>query len=81
MVILTRLQIDSRYFRPTEVDRLLGDSKKANEELGWIPKISLEEIVAEMISNDSNQAKKELLLKKRGFQTLNSIETVPNIMS
>ena len=77
----TVIKIDSRYFRPTEVDRLLGDSKKANEELGWIPKISLEEIVAEMISNDSNQAKKELLLKKRGFQTLNSIETVPNIMS
>ena len=75
------VKIDSRYFRPTEVDLLLGDANKANKELGWRPTTSLEELVAEMIENDSNEAKKELILKNKGFSTLNSVETIPNIMN
>ena len=75
------VKIDSRYFRPTEVDRLLGDASKAKKELGWIPKIGLEELVSEMITHDLNEAKKELMLKNKGYPTLNSIETLPNIMN
>ena len=75
------IKIDSRYFRPTEVDRLLGDARKAKKELGWIPRTGLEELVSEMITHDLNEAKKELILKKKGYTTLNSIETLPNIMN
>ncbi len=75
------VKIDPRYFRPTEVDLLLGDSSKANRELGWSPKTNLEQLVREMIKNDSNEAKKELILKNKGFPTVNSVETIPNIMN
>ena len=63
------IRIDPRYFRPTEVDLLLGDSTKAQTELGWEPKISLEELITEMILHDSNEAKKELFLKNEGLST------------
>ena len=75
------IRIDKRYFRPTEVDQLLGDSSKAKKELGWEPKLTLEEIVSEMISNDINEAKKELILKNEGFNLSNSIETIPEVMN
>ena len=75
------VKIDERYFRPTEVDILLGDASKAHKELGWEPKICLEELVAEMINYDSKEAKKELILKKKGYTSPNSIETLPNIMN
>ena len=74
------IKIDPRYFRPTEVNHLHGDSKKAYLKLGWEPKTSLEEMIEEMISNDSKQAKKELILKNKGFQLNESLETIPNIM-
>ena len=61
------IKVDPRYFRPTEVDFLLGDSKKAKDNLGWFPKTSLEELIKEMIENDKEEAKKEALLKKSGF--------------
>jgi len=61
------IKVDPRYFRPTEVDFLLGDSKKAKNNLGWFPKTSLEELIKEMIENDKEEAKKEALLKKSGF--------------
>ena len=61
--------IDARYFRPTEVDTLLGDSTKAREKLGWTPKISFEELVKEMAFNDLEEAKKDYLLHKEGFST------------
>ena len=61
------IKVDPRYFRPTEVDFLLGDSKKAKDNLGWFPKTSLEELIKEMIDNDKEEAKKEALLKKSGF--------------
>ena len=53
------IRVDKRYYRPTEVDELLGDSSKAREELGWIPKIKLEELVSEMIEEDIKLALKE----------------------
>jgi len=73
------IRIDKRYFRPTEVDLLLGDSQKAFQDLNWRPNTSLEQIISEMISNDNNEAKKALILKKRGFKLSDPIETLPNI--
>ena len=63
------ISIDSRYFRPTEVETLLGDSTKAREKLGWTPKISFEELVKEMAFNDLEEAEKDYLLHKEGFST------------
>ena len=74
------IRIDSRYFRPTEVNILLGDANKAKEELGWEPKFTLEELISEMINHDLNEAKKELILKSKGFDLTNPLETIPNIM-
>ena len=75
------IKIDPRYFRPTEVDKLLGDATKAKLELGWTPKISLEELVSEMISHDNNEAKKELILKNKGFPLDNPLETINEVMN
>ena len=75
------IRIDPRYFRPTEVNELLGDPSKAFTELGWEPKASLEDIIEEMINNDINQAQKELILKKKGFSSPNSLETIPEVMN
>ncbi len=58
------IKVDKRYYRPTEVDELLGNSDKAFRELGWKPKISLEELIEEMIRNDLKEALKEKILKK-----------------
>ena len=68
------LRIDPRYFRPTEVDELLGDSSKAKIKLGWEPKISLQELISEMIEADSREAEKESLLKNKGFSIYSSKE-------
>ena len=59
--------IDPRYFRPTEVDTLLGDPSKAKQKLGWSPKISFEDMVREMMESDINIAKRDALVKKHGF--------------
>ena len=76
----TVIKIDSRYFRPSEVDRLLGDSNKAKEKLGWEPKLTLEELISEMIINDKEEAKKELILTKKGFKQNESLENIPEVM-
>ncbi len=65
------IRIDPRYFRPTEVDELLGDATKAREKLGWTPKTSLEELIEEMVKHDLKEANKENLLKKQGFSIRN----------
>ena len=72
------IRIDSRYYRPTEVSTLLGDSKKAKLKLGWEPKISLEELIKEMIEADKEEAQKESLLKQKGYKIVGSIENPPN---
>ncbi|MDC0975673.1 GDP-mannose 4,6-dehydratase [Alphaproteobacteria bacterium] len=60
--------VDPRYFRPTEVETLLGDASKAKAKLGWEPKITLEEMAHEMMENDINITKRDCLVKKHGFK-------------
>jgi len=67
----TIIRVDSRYFRPTEVETLLGDSTKAREKLGWVPKISFEELVKEMVASDLDDARKDDLCNREGFPTYN----------
>jgi GDPmannose 4,6-dehydratase len=62
--------VDSRYFRPTDVDSLLGDSYKAEQKLGWKPKITLKKMIHEMMENDINLAKRDALIRKHGFKAL-----------
>lgn len=63
----TIVRIDPRYYRPTEVDTLLGDPAKAKAKLGWIPEISLDQMIAEMVDCDLNEAKQHALLQKHGY--------------
>ncbi len=62
------VRIDPRYFRPTEVDSLLGDPSKAKAKLGWVPEITVRQMCAEMVAEDLAQAKKNALLKQHGYQ-------------
>ena len=66
--------MDKKYFRPTEVDLLIGDSTKAKEKLGWTPEICLEELVDEMMQSDLKLFEKDKFLKGGGHQTLNYYE-------
>ena len=59
--------IDPRYFRPAEVETLLGDPTKAKEKLGWVPQINLQEMISEMVAFDFDEAKKHALLKNEGY--------------
>lgn len=68
------VRVDPRYFRPTEVETLLGDPSKAKEKLGWVPEITVEEMCAEMIRNDLEQAKQHALLKSHGHEVNISVE-------
>ncbi len=63
--------VDPRYFRPTEVETLLGDPTKAKQQLGWTPKISFMELVKEMVAADMQDAKRDTLIEKEGFRTFN----------
>lgn len=63
--------VDSRYFRPTEVETLLGDASKARSKLGWQPRISFEELVKEMIGEDLKAAQRDELIKRHGFSAFN----------
>lgn len=68
------VRIDPRYFRPAEVETLLGDSSRANNKLGWKPCISFEELVSEMVCCDLEEAKRDFLCKKEGFKVCNFYE-------
>ena len=68
------VRIDPRYFRPTEVETLLGDPTKAKEKLGWVPEITVQEMCAEMVASDLDEAKRHALLKKHGFNINVSFE-------
>jgi GDPmannose 4,6-dehydratase len=61
------MQIDPHYYRPTEVETLLGDPTKAKEKLGWVPEITLDQMIAEMVANDLDQAKQHAILQKHGY--------------
>jgi GDPmannose 4,6-dehydratase len=65
------VQVDPRYFRPTEVETLLGDASKAKNKLGWVPKITFHELVAEMVREDLKGAERDELVKKHGFAAYN----------
>jgi GDPmannose 4,6-dehydratase len=67
--------IEPRYFRPTEVESLLGDAGKARRELGWTPRTSFDELVREMIAADLEVAKRDALVKQHGFEAFNVRET------
>ena len=64
------VQVDPRYFRPTEVETLLGDPSKAKEKLGWTPKITFDELVAEMVREDLKSAERDELVKKHGYKAM-----------
>lgn len=63
------VRVDPRYFRPTEVDTLLGDATKARDKMGWVPKIGFQEMVSEMIQSDLRIAERDSLMEQEGFQT------------
>ncbi len=65
------VEVDTRYFRPTEVETLLGDPTKAKEKLGWVAKTSLEDMVAEMVRDDLRIAERDEMCKREGFQVYN----------
>ena len=62
------VKVDPRYYRPTEVETLLGDPTKAREKLGWTPKTTLRELVKEMVQADYTSAKRDALVKMAGFK-------------
>jgi GDPmannose 4,6-dehydratase len=68
------VKVDPRYFRPAEVETLLGDPSKAKEKLGWVPEITVEELCAEMMANDLDEAKRHALLKAHGHNVTIAIE-------
>jgi GDPmannose 4,6-dehydratase len=70
----TVVKIDSNYYRPTEVELLIGDATKAKEKLGWVPKYDLQALVSDMIQSDLQLVKKDNYLKREGFKTLNYFE-------
>jgi GDPmannose 4,6-dehydratase len=68
------VRIDPRYFRPTEVETLLGDPTKAKQKLGWVPEITAQQMCAEMVAHDLAQAKQHALLKQNGYSVNVSVE-------
>ena len=68
------MRIDPRYYRPTEVETLLGDPAKAKAKLGWTPEITLDQMVEEMVSHDLDQARQSALLKEHGYKVSVGLE-------
>ena len=68
------IECNKKYFRPTEVDLLIGDPSKAKHKLGWIPEYSLEDLVNDMMASDLELMKKEYHIKEGGYQILNYFE-------
>lgn len=68
------VRIDPRYFRPAEVETLLGDAAKAKEKLGWVPEITLQQMIEEMVAYDLDQARQVALLKTHGYSVASSYE-------
>ncbi len=66
--------VDPRCFRPTEVETLLGDPAKAKAKLGWVPKITFDELVAEMVREDLKSAERDELVKKHGYKAMDCHE-------
>jgi len=66
---IVRVQVDPRYFRPTEVESLLGDPSRARERLGWRPRVDFGRLVAEMVAADLELARRDSLCEQQGFRT------------
>ena len=69
------IAVDPRYFRPTEVETLLGDPSKAKRELGWVPRTSFDELVREMVDSDLKSAERDALVRQHGFEAYNVRES------
>ena len=67
--------VDAAYFRPTEVETLLGDATRARVELGWTPRTSFSELVREMVDSDLDSAERDALVRKHGYNAYNVRET------
>jgi GDPmannose 4,6-dehydratase len=63
------VRVDPRYFRPTEVETLLGDPTKAKENLGWVPRTNFQELVTEMVREDLKSAERDELVRRHGFSS------------
>jgi GDPmannose 4,6-dehydratase len=74
------VRIDPRYFRPAEVETLLGDPTKAHQKLGWKPRTTLHELIQEMVVSDRENAEKEAILKREGFRVVGAVESPPTAM-
>lgn len=70
----TLVQVDPRYFRPAEVETLLGDASKAKKKLGWVPKISFSELVKEMVRSDLEEARRDAMIQTQGFKYFSPLE-------
>lgn len=70
----TIVKVDARYFRPAEVETLLGDPTKAKQKLGWVPEITLDQMLAEMVAHDLDKARQHALLKSKGYSVAVSHE-------
>jgi GDPmannose 4,6-dehydratase len=70
----TVIRVDPRYFRPTEVETLLGDASKAREKLGWVPEIDFQSLVSEMVAEDLELAQRDALMVRQGFKVYQSRE-------
>jgi GDPmannose 4,6-dehydratase len=68
------LAVDKKYFRPTEVDLLIGDATKAKEKLGWVPEFDLKDLVKDMMQSDVKLMQKDQYLKEGNFKTFNYFE-------
>ena len=68
------MAVDKRYFRPTEVDLLIGDATKAKEKLGWVPEFTLQELVKDMMESDVTLMQKGVYLKDGGYVMTNQFE-------
>jgi GDPmannose 4,6-dehydratase len=68
------IRIDPRYFRPTEVDTLLGDASRARARLGWVPRVGFDELVREMVASDLEAARRDALVAQHGFRVANPRE-------
>lgn len=64
------VEVDKRYFRPTDVDTLLGDPTKARQRLGWTPKVTFKELVSEMVTEDLREAERDQLCKREGYKVM-----------
>jgi GDPmannose 4,6-dehydratase len=68
------VRVDPRYFRPTEVETLLGDPSKAKEKLGWTAEIGFDQLVTEMVAADLDTAKRDAMVAKEGYKVYNHHE-------